>query len=202
MNEKELYKGLIDLTKKQEAWKENVGYVASLLRHQSIKITAKALWMLGEIGLQYPEEIKSYVEIIATFLYAKDDLLRERSVNALGRIGRADYKLIQPYFEKLFLLAEDECSKVRLSFIWASENIATNTPEAYKNYITVFSKLLDDKNIRVKIEAPEIFRVLGKRIPEYVRPFLDKLQYISENDEEKTVRIHAKGAIKSILNNS
>ena len=102
----------------------------------------------------------------------------------------------------MFLLADDECSKVRLNFIWASENIVTNTPEVYRNYITVFERLLDDENNRVRIEAPEIFRVLGKRMPEYVRPYLDKLEFISEHDEEKTVRIHAKGAIKAILNNS
>ena len=47
------------------------------------------------------------------------------------------------------------------------------------------------------MEAPEIFRVLGKRRPEFVRPFVDKLQEISETDSNRVVRIHCIGAIKA-----
>lgn len=113
--------------------------------------------MLGEMGLQHPQQIEKYVDSIASFLVSQEDLLRERAVNALGRIGRADFELIKPYLDKMFVLATDKCSNVRMNFIWASENIATNTPEVYKDYIPVFVKLLDDENDRVRIEAPEIF---------------------------------------------
>ncbi len=100
----------------------------------------------------------------------------------------------------IFLLkrATDSCSNVRLSFIWASENIATNTPEAYEEHISVFAVLLDDENNRVRIEAPEIFRVIGKRRPEYVKHYIEKLRNLTEHDYEKVVRIHAKGAVKAI----
>ena len=54
-------------------------------------------------------------------------------------------------------------------------------------------------NERVRIEAPEMFRVLGKRTPELVRPYLEKLEYIATHDEVSVVRIHAKGAIRAIL---
>lgn len=87
---------------------------------------------------------------------------------------------------------------MRLSFIWASENIATNTPEVYEEHISVFAALLDDENNRVRIEAPEFFRVIGKRRPEYVKQYIEKLRYLKEHDDEKVVRIHAKGAIKAI----
>ena len=95
-------------------------------------------------------------------------------------------------------LAEDGSPNVRLSFIWASENIATNAPEAYENVIPVFERLLDDENVRVRMEAPEMFRVLGKRKPEYVRHCLEKLRLLSEHDEDRVVRIHAGGAIRVI----
>ena len=100
---------------------------------------------------------------IASFIVSENDLLRERTANALGRIGRADYQLVAPYFKELFILAEDKSSNVRLSFIWASENIATNTPTMYEDYLPIFAELLNDENERVRIEAPEIFRVLGKK---------------------------------------
>lgn len=49
------------------------------------------------------------------------------------------------------------------------------------------------------MEAPEIFRVLGKRVSELVMPYIEKLTYLSENDSNRVVRIHAKGAIKATL---
>lgn len=199
--EKELYNKLTSLTKNKELWKENIDYVGDLLTNSSLKIIAKVLWMLGEMGLQYPNEIKKYVNKIASFLESTDNLLRERSLNALGRIGRADFELIKCYFDKMMDLSKDSCPNVRLSFIWASENIATNTPTAYKEHILTFVNLLDDENNRVRMEAPEMFRVLGKRKPEYVKEYIEKLTYISENDIEKVVRIHSKGAIKTILSN-
>ncbi len=198
MSEKELYSHLGELTKDKVQWKENITFVASLLKGQSIKIIGKSLWLLGEMGMLYPEEISPFVEQIATFLKSNDELLKERALNALGRIGRSDYELIKPYQDEMFLLATDDSPSVRLSFIWASENIATNTPEAYEQFISVFEKLLDDKNVRVRMEAPEMFRVLGKRKPNFVRHSLDKLKSLSEEDDDRVVRIHAIGAIKAI----
>lgn len=198
MDEKELYAKLSALTKTKEQWKENIAFVGSLLKDHSVKITGKSLWMLGEMGLLYPAEVQPFLPEIAAFLDAEDAFLRERSMNALGRIGRAEYALVQPYWENMLPLAEDESPNVRLSFIWASENIATNTPEAYEDAVPVFERLLDDKNVRVRMEAPEMFRVLGKRRPEYVQHCLEKLKFLSEHDEDRVVRIHAGGAIRAI----
>ena len=86
---------------------------------------------------------------------------------------------------------------MRLSFIWASENIATNTPDIYGDYMSIYEELLSDTDDKVRMEAPEIFRVLGKRRPEFVRPYIEKLQRIAENDVNRVVRIHCLGAIKA-----
>lgn len=83
------------------------------------------------------------------------------------------------------------------SVIWASENIATNTPDIYENYMTIFETLLHDEDDKVRMEAPEIFRVLGKRRPEFVSPYVEQLQSISQTDENRVVRIHCLGAIKA-----
>ena len=93
----------------------------------------------------------------------------------------------------------DEEAKVRLSFIWASENIATNTPDKYEKHMAIFEKLLYDSDDKVRMEAPEIFRVLGKRRPDFVRPYLEQLKQISETDDNRVVRIHCLGAIKATL---
>ena len=197
MNESDLYKELGVLTKDKSRWAESVPYLSSLLSHESVKIQAKSLWLLGEIGLAYSQSVRDSVPAIASFLNSQTPLLRERVVNALGRIGRADYSLIEPYWTDLFRFASDEDAKVRLSFIWASENIAVNSPGVYQDSMPVFEKLLHDVDDRVRMEAPEIFRVLGKRRPEFVRPYIEKLRQLSETDENRVVRIHCLGAIKA-----
>lgn len=92
MDEK-LYRELGQLTKDKIIWKQNIPYVASLLKNQSPKITAKAMWLLGEMGLIYPQEVAPYTKEIASFIVSENNLLRERTANALGRIGRADYSV-------------------------------------------------------------------------------------------------------------
>lgn len=136
----------------------------------------KSLWLPDEMWLLYPNEISPFVEEIAAFLYVDDAFLREQVLNAFGRIGRADCTLIKPYRERIFSLAKDDDLNVRLAFIWTSENIATNTPEVYQKSISVFEKLLDYENIQIRMEASEIFRVLGKRKSKYVYDCRDKLK--------------------------
>ena len=201
LNEKELYKDLGILTKDKKKWKDNIPFASSLLDHGSIKIQAKALWLLGEMGLVYPLEVKDKVSKIALFIDSKEPLLRERALNALGRIGRADYKLIEPYWNDLFRFASDEDPKVRLSFIWSSENIATNNPDIYEDQMPVFEKLLYDQDDKVRMEAPEIFRVLGKRRPQFVKPYIEQLKLIAETDSNPVVKIHCVGAIKATEQN-
>lgn len=197
MDESELYKELGKLTKDKSVWEEKIPYVSSLLEHESEKIQAKALWLLGEMGLAHPMLVKDTVSAIAAFLESPVPLLRERAVNALGRIGRGDFHIIEPYWESLFRFADDKEAKVRLSFIWASENIATNTPGIYEGHMPVFEMLLHDEDEKVRMEAPEIFRVLGKRRPEFVLPYVEELQRIAETDGNRVVRIHCQGAIKA-----
>lgn len=172
------------------------------LRHvaiepESTKIKAKALWLLGEMGLAFQLTIKDSVPAIASFLSSAEPLLRERAINALGRIGRGCYETVEPYWTDTFRFAHDEAASVRLAFIWASENIATNTPEPYKNYLPLFAELLHDDDDRVRMEAPEMFRVLGKRRPEFVRPYLEQLRKIAETDANRVVKIHCLGAIRA-----
>lgn len=199
MTENELYKKLGELTKNKDDWEQSIQDVADLLVSGTPRIQAKALWLLGEMGLKYPCEIACCVPPITAFLNSVDPLLRERALNALGRIGRADFELVRTYWNDLFRFAKDEAPNVRLNFIWASENIATNTPDVYGDFMNVFAELLNDSDERVRMESPEIFRVLGKRKPEFVEPYIEQLKKISETDENRVVRIHAKGAIKATI---
>lgn len=197
MTETEIYKELGVLTRNKERWEESVPYVASLLEHDSVKIKAKALCLLGEMGLAFPEAIGGSVASIASFIGSPEPLLRERAVNAIGRIGRGCFQHIVPYWEGLLRFAHDEAASVRLAFIWASENIATNTPDPYGAHMPLYAELLHDSDDRVRKEAPEMFRVLGKRRPEFIEPYLEQLRTIADTDSNRVVRIHCNGAIKA-----
>lgn len=197
MTEAELYKKLGLLTKNKDEWEGSISDVAALLKSDSVKIQAKALWLLGEMGLQHPDKISACVPAVAGFLNSGDPLLRERALNALGRIGRADFSLIKDYWSAFFSFAKDDAPNVRLNFIWSAENIATNTPDVYAGFMDVFAELLRDPDEKVRMEAPEIFRVLGKRKPQFVEPYIGLLKKISESDSNRVVRIHASGAIKA-----
>ena len=201
MTDSGLCKNLGALTKSKDLWEENIPYVASLLSSESTKIKAKALWLLGEMGLKFPLAIKDSVSAIAAFCDSAEPLLRERAVNALGRIGRGCYPSVELYWDSLFRFARDKEASVRLAFIWASENIATNTPDPYKDYLPLFAELLHDSEDRVRMEAPEMFRVLGKRRPEFVKPYLKLLRNIAETDSNRVVRIHCFGAVRATCRN-
>lgn len=194
----DLYRHLGTLTKSRERWEESIPYVSSLLEGQPPKIVAKALWMLGEMGLAHPAAVEDVVPAIASFLDSGEALLRVRALNAIGRIGRGSYLAIEPYWSGMFRFAHDREASVRLAFIWASENIATVTPEPYGGHMDTFAGLLHDPDDRVRMEAPEMFRVVGKRRPGLVAAYLEQLRHIAETDDNRVVKIHCLGAIKAM----
>ena len=90
LNESELYKKLGLLTKDKSKWEESIPFVSSLLDHESVKIQAKALWLLGEMGFVYPRSLQDAVPSIVPFLDSREPLLRERpSMLSAGLDGAA-----------------------------------------------------------------------------------------------------------------
>lgn len=74
--------------------------------------------------------------------------------------------------------------------------MATSTPDIYGQHLPVFERLLHDVDEGVRMKAPEMLRVLGKRKPEFVEPFLGLLQTIAETDDNRVVRVRCLSAIK------
>ena len=195
--DKEIFTEIRAITKDKAQWNTAIDDVAAKLGDRySTAVKAKALWLLGEMGLQYPLQVQPYIKQIAGYLQNDNPKLRERSVNALGRIGRANKDLILPYFDTMINMRSDTADEVRLAFVWACENIATNAPELFCDKLEMFYELISDRGERVRIEAPEMFRVMGKRLPHSVEPYLKKLERFVEHDVHPVVRIHTSGAIR------
>ena len=196
-NDNDVLRQLRDINKNRECWRENIDDVAAKLNGDySVAVKAKSLWILGEMGLNYPAEIEAYLEDIVGYMQDDDSKLRERSTNAVGRIGRADKNLVIPYLDKLMNMRFDESENVRHAFIWACENMASNAPGLFCEKLEIFYELIFDSGKKVRIEAPEMFRVVGKTKPDCVKPYLDKLEWIAQNDENPIVRIHSAGAVR------
>lgn len=196
MSNEELLKELRDIIQDKNNWKSNIDYVASKMDENDSEVKAKALWILGEMGLKYPEQIETHIESIVSYMEDANPKLRERSTNALGRIGRADSNLVTPYMDRLMKMRDDESESVRHAFIWACENIAINAPELFCDNLEIYYQMISDPADKVRIEAPEMLRVIGKRNPNCVKPYLDKLEWIAQNDEHPVVRIHSAGAVR------
>ncbi len=196
-DDKEILKELKDITRNKKDWKSNIDDVAAKLnKNYSIAVNAKALWLLGEMGLKYPMEIERYIKDIIPYLEKDNPKLRQRATNAIGRIGRANENLIIHYMDRLMKMKDDESDNVRHAFIWACENIAVNAPELFCEELEIYYQMIFDSGEKVRIEAPEMFRVIGKRKPYCVKPYLEKLEWIAENDEHPVVRVHSAGAIR------
>lgn len=195
--DEETLKELREITKVKENWGEMLDEVAGKLNEKcSVTVKAKVLWLLGEMGLNHPAKVKKYIAGIVSYLNDESPELRKRSVNALGRIGRADKSLVIPYLDAIMKMKKDNMSDVRLAFVWACENIATNAPELFCEKMDLFYEMILDQSERVRIEVPEMFRVMGKRKPHYVKPYLEKLQWFADHDTHPVVRIHSAGAIR------
>lgn len=158
-----------------------------------------ACWTAGQVGINRPDYYKNSITEIIKNLESENEKIKSKALFALGRIGRSDYTLISDYLDLIISFSNDKSPLVRLGMIWACENIGTNNPEVFIEYLPIFDKLLDDPDTeKVRGEAPEMFRVLGKRIPEVIEKYIPRLKE-KTNDECKTTRIHSEGAIRITL---
>ena len=61
-NDNDVLRQLRDINKNRECWRENIDDVAAKLNGDySVAVKAKSLWILGEMGLNYPAEIEAKI---------------------------------------------------------------------------------------------------------------------------------------------
>ena len=66
---RELLKELREITKNKENWKTAIDEVSIYLNeNHSDDVKAKVLWLLGEMGLNYPNKVRIYIEDIVSYL--------------------------------------------------------------------------------------------------------------------------------------
>jgi len=180
---------------------DDIGFLMQNIKSTDNKLVEKIYWAIGQIGIHRPEIVKNLVNYAFEDLQNECPAIRENALFALGRTGRADINLVKDRIIEIINLYKDDNAKVRMSMIWACENIANSRADLFEPYIKIFEEMLDDVDEKyVKKEIPEIFRVIGKYSPELVKQSLEKLKG-KLNDKNKVMRIHIKGAIKVIERN-
>lgn len=95
---------------------------------------------------------------------------------------------------RILRFAGDEEAPVWLRWFRASESIGAATPELYENCMMIFEKLFHDP---VRMEAPEIVHVSGRRTPEFVRLLPEELKKRTDTDRPRVARIHGLRAEKA-----
>jgi hypothetical protein len=162
------------------------------------EIVEKIYWAVGQIGIHKPEKVEHLINYAFEDLKNESSEIRDNALFAIGRTGRANINLVKDRMDEIIKLHKDNNAKVRMSMIWACENIANSEADLFEPYISVFEEMLDDIDDEyVKKEIPEIFRVIGKYKPKLVEKSLGKLKS-KLNDSNKVMRIHIDGAIKVI----
>lgn len=173
--------------------------LTGFLKSDNENLVEYACWTAGQVGINRPYFYKNSIAEIVKNLESKNEKIRTNALFALGRIGRSDFSLISDYLNLIISFSNDESPIVRLGMIWACENIGTNNPKVFIEHLPIFDKLLDDPDTeKVRGEAPEMFRVLGKRIPEVIEKYIPRLKEKTEDDCRMT-RIHSEGAIRITL---
>ncbi len=165
------------------------------------KVCAYACWVAGQLGRNMPDWYEDEVHYLLHLSNHENDKIRENALFALGWIGRAKPCFVEENIHNIVQKYKDKCPKVRLSMIWASENIAKTKPELFDGYIEIFEGLLHDPDeTSVRAEAPEFFRVMGKKRPDMVKRSIKVLES-KLDDNCRVTQIHAKGALKVIKRN-
>lgn len=95
---------------------------------------------------------------------------------------------------RILRFAGDEKAPVWLRWFRASENIGAATPELYENHMMIFEKRLHDP---VRMEAPEIVHVSGRRTHEFVRLLPEELEKRTDTNRPRVARIHGLRAVKA-----
>jgi len=176
----------------------DIDFLTKNIKSMDKELVEKIYWAIGQIGIHRPEIVKHLINYAFEDLQSECPTIRENALFALGRTGRADINLVKDRINEIMNLYKDDNAKVRMSMIWACENIANSNADLFEPYIKIFEKMLDDVDEKyVKREIPEIFRVIGKYNPNLVEKSLEKLKG-KLNDNNKIMRIHIKGAIKII----
>jgi len=180
---------------------EDIHFLIQNIKSTDKKLVEKIYWAIGQIGIHKPEIVENLIDYAFEDLQNECPSIRENALFALGRTGRADINLVKDRINEIVNLYKDDDAKVRMSMIWACENIANSKADLFEPYIKIFEEMLDDVDEKyVKKEIPEIFRVIGKYSPKLVEKSLEKLKG-KLNDNNEIMRIHIKGAIKVIEKN-
>lgn len=187
--------------RKPELVKQHIKIIKNKLHDSDERICAYACWVAGQIGRNMPGWYQDEINHLFHLVNHGNDKIRENALFALGWIGRAEPCLVEKNLQSIVEKHKDVCPKVRLSMIWASENIANAKPELFEGYIEVYEDLLSDPDEKyVRGEAPEFFRVMGKKRPDMVKRSIGVLESKTADDCRVT-QIHARGALKIIKRN-
>ena len=114
---------------------DDIDFLAKNIRSTDNELVEKIYWAIGQIGINRPEIVKHLINYAFEDLKNECPTIRENALFALGRTGRADINLVKDRIIDIINLYKDNNAKVRMSMIWACENIANSKADLFEPYI-------------------------------------------------------------------
>jgi HEAT repeat protein len=151
-------------------------------------IRKAAYLSLGKLYLSHAELRQTIIKRIDELLLHESFKVRQTAINAAGEIGKSDFKIVQPVFDKgLF----DEHHSPRNAVIGSIKKMGEVNP---KPVLAWAKKYLHHQDKEIRREICHGIELRGRKYPEDILPLLQEL----EHDQTARVRntlVHVLGQI-------
>ena len=101
------------------------------------EIVAYAYWTIRRIGIVNPDVIAALINQACSDLQSVSEKVRENALFVIGKMERAKIDIVANRIDEILNLHTDTSQWVRMSMIWACENIANTDAELFKNHIEI-----------------------------------------------------------------
>ncbi|MBV1887663.1 MAG: HEAT repeat domain-containing protein [Urechidicola sp.] len=169
-----LYKNsenLIDFFSDEDTYIRKAGYLA-----------------VGKIYIKKNELQKIVISYLKTLFLSDSEKIRQTVINAAGEIGKTDFKIVQPFFDKGFL---DQHHSVRNAVIGSLKKMSEKNPKPVLLWAKTYLKH-EDKEIRR--EVCHGIELRGRTHPQDILPLLKVLEFDKTKRVSNTL-IHVLGQI-------
>ncbi|WP_018629839.1 HEAT repeat domain-containing protein [Niabella aurantiaca] len=140
-------------------------------------IRKAAYQALGRLYITKPELQTAVLKILGQLATHKSFYVRQTVVNAAGEIGRKDFKIVQPFFDKgLF----DEHHSVRNAVIGSVKKMGEVNPVPVLQWARHY---LHHEDKEIRREICHGIELRGRKFPQDILPLLKELEF------DKTARV-------------
>jgi len=161
-------------------------YVETLLEGKTGFARASAVYMIGEIGIRYPDLIRKHLPRMSGLSTDHESIVRTFSALSMGRVCYRSPELAATLVPELLKLFNDMNDTVRGAAAISLRYVAASSPGRVEPIIQKLSKMLEDRD-----QVLRGFASIGLRLVSQVAPDIvsDIAERVSERVAEGNVHV-------------